>query len=251
MGDRLPIAADPATAFHEPVLLNQVLDGLAVKPGAWMIDGTAGGGGHTEALLARSAPNGRVLGIDADPAAIRRISVRLADALAAQRLVLHQSEFARLEAVAAAYAFAPVDGVLLDLGVSSFQLQTPDRGFSFSQQGPLDMRFDPEQTPSAAEVVNEWPEQELAELFFRCGEEPQSRRIARYLVQHRPFATTTALAEAIEHAVGGRRGATSRRNVKGQGIHHNLLRLGGCVVHINNIYMYICTVHHFLEQEEK
>jgi 16S rRNA (cytosine1402-N4)-methyltransferase len=91
--------------------------------------------------------------------------------------------------------------------VSSFQLQTPDRGFSFSQQGPLDMRFDPEQTPSAAEVVNEWPEQELAELFFRCGEEPQSRRIARYLVQHRPFATTTALAEAIEHAVGGRRGA--------------------------------------------
>jgi len=207
MGDRLPIAADPATAFHEPVLLNQVLDGLAVKPGAWMIDGTAGGGGHTEALLARSAPNGRVLGIDADPAAIRRISVRLADALAAQRLVLHQSEFARLEAVAAAYAFAPVDGVLLDLGVSSFQLQTPDRGFSFSQEGPLDMRFDPKQTPSAAEVVNEWPEQELAELFFRFGEEPQSRRIARYLVQHRPFATTTAMAEAIENAVGGRRGA--------------------------------------------
>lgn len=207
MGDRLPVAADPADAHHMPVLLSRVLDGLAVKPGAWIIDGTAGGGGHTEALLAASAPDGRVLGIDADPAAIRRISVRLADALAAQRLILHQGGFARLEEVAAAHAFAPIDGVLFDLGVSSFQLQTPERGFSFSQPGPLDMRFDPEQPISAADIVNDWDERRLADTLFRYGEESQSRRIARYLVQHRPFTTTAQLAEAIERAVGGRRGA--------------------------------------------
>jgi len=207
MGDRLPIAADPADAYHTPVLLSQVLDGLAVKPGAWMIDCTVGGGGHTEALLARSAPDGRVLGIDADPAAIRRVSVRFADALSASRLVLHQSEFDQLEDVAAAHAFAPVDGVLFDLGVSSFQLQTPERGFSFSQTGPLDMRFDPDQPVSAADIVNEWDEQTLADTIFRYGEEPQSRRIARWLVQNRPFTTTAQLAEAIEKAVGGRRGA--------------------------------------------
>lgn len=207
MGDRLPIAADPADAYHTPVLLSQVLEGLDVKPGAWIVDCTVGGGGHTEALLARSAPDGRVLGIDADPAAIRRVSMRFADALASSRLILHQSEFVRLEEVAAAHAFAPVDGVLFDLGVSSFQLQTPERGFSFSQVGPLDMRFDPAQPLNAADIVNEWDEQALAEVIFRYGEEPRSRRIARYLVQNRPFTTTAQLAEAIENAVGGRRGA--------------------------------------------
>jgi 16S rRNA (cytosine1402-N4)-methyltransferase len=207
MGDRLFIAADPADASHTPVLLAQVLDGLAVCPGAWVIDCTIGGGGHTEAMLARSAPDGRVLGIDADPAAIRRVSMRLADAVAAHRLVLHHEDFAQIEAAAAAHAFAPVDGVLLDLGVSSFQLQTSERGFSFLQSGPLDMRFDPAQPLRAADIVNDWDERDLANVIFRYGEEPQSRRIARYLVQHRPFATTAQLADAIEQAVGGRRGS--------------------------------------------
>lgn len=207
MGDRLPIAADPADASHTPVLLTQSLDGLAVRSGAWMIDCTVGGGGHTEALLARSAPDGRVLGIDADPAAIRRVSLRLADAVTAQRLVLFHGDFAQVEEAAAAHAFAPVDGVLLDLGVSSFQLQTSERGFSFSQSGPLDMRFDPAQPLRAADIVNDWDERDLADVIFRYGEEPQSRRIARYLVQHRPFATTAQLADAIEQAVGGRRGS--------------------------------------------
>ena len=207
MGDRLPIAADPADASHTPVLLTQSLDGLAVRSGAWMIDCTVGGGGHTEALLARSAPDGRVLGIDADPAAIRRVSLRLADAVTAQRLVLFHGDFAQVEEAAAAHAFTPVDGVLLDLGVSSFQLQTSERGFSFSQSGPLDMRFDPAQPLRAADIVNDWDERDLADVIFRYGEEPQSRRIARYLVQHRPFATTAQLADAIEQAVGGRRGS--------------------------------------------
>ncbi len=206
MGDRLPIAADPAGAYHTPVLLSQVHDGLAVHPGAWLIDCTAGGGGHTEAILSRSAPDGRVLAIDADPAAIWRVSMRLPDAVAAQRLILHHGEFGGLEEIAAAHAFAPVDGVLLDLGVSSFQLQTSERGFSFLQSGPLDMRFDPAQPLSAADIVNDWDERDLANVIYRYGEEMQSRRIARYLVQHRPFATTTQLAEAIEQATGGRRG---------------------------------------------
>jgi 16S rRNA (cytosine1402-N4)-methyltransferase len=186
--------------------LTQSLDGLAIRPGAWMIDCTVGGGGHTEALLSRSAPDGRVLGIDADPAAIRRVSMRLADAVAAQRLVLFHGDFAQVEEAAATHAFAPVDGVLLDLGVSSFQLQTSERGFSFSQSGPLDMRFDPTQPLRAADIVNDWDERDLADVIFRYGEEPQSRRIARYLVKHRPFATTAQLADAVEQAVGGRRG---------------------------------------------
>lgn len=207
MGDRLPIAADPANASHLPVLLAPTLDGLAVRPGAWVIDCTVGGGGHTEALLSRSAPDGRVLGIDADPAAIRRVSLRLADAIAARRLVLFHGDFARVEEAAAVHAFAPVDGVLLDLGVSSFQLQTSERGFSFLHSGPLDMRFDPAQSLCAADIVNDWDERDLADVILRYGEEPQGRRIARYLVQHRPFATTADLADAIEKAVGGRRGS--------------------------------------------
>ena len=207
MGDRLPIAADPANSSHMPVLLTPTLDGLAVRPGAWVVDCTVGGGGHTEALLSRSAPDGRVLGIDADPAAIRRVSLRLADAIAAQRLMLFHGDFARLEEAAAFHSFASVDGILLDLGVSSFQLQTSERGFSFLQAGPLDMRFDPAQPLRAADIVNDWDERDLADVIFRYGEEPQSRRIARYLVQHRPFATTAQLADAIERAVGGRRGS--------------------------------------------
>lgn len=207
MADHPPVAADPPDAHHAPVLLAEVLKGLAVRAGAWVIDCTLGGGGHTEAILTASAPDGRVLGIDADPAAIRRVAERLADAVAASRLVLHQGPFELLEEAAAAHGFAPVDGVLLDLGVSSFQLQTPERGFSFGLTGPLDMRFDPAQPLSAADIVNEWDEQALADVIYRYGEEPKSRRIARYLVKHRPFATTAQLAEAIEKAVGGRRGA--------------------------------------------
>lgn len=188
-------------------MLRQVVAGLQVRPGAWVIDGTLGGGGHTGAILERSAPDGRVLGLDADPAAIRRVAQAQADAIAAERLVLVQANFSQLEAVAAAQDFVPVDGILLDLGVSTFQLETPERGFSFQHSGPLDMRFDPEQPLSAADIVNEWDEVALADLIFRYGEEPKSRRIARYLVQRRPFSSTSELADAIERAVGGRRGS--------------------------------------------
>ncbi len=203
----LDIAPDPADAVHRPVLLAEVLNGLHIKIGAWLIDCTLGGGGHTAAILEHSAPDGRVLGLDADPAALRRTKRLLADAVESQRLVLVKSSFERLEEVAGDHGFAPVDGILLDLGVSSFQLETAERGFSFMAGGPLDMRFDPEAHTSAADIVNQWDEWSLADLIFRYGEEPKSRRIARYLVQHRPFHTTTELAAAIEAAVGGRKGS--------------------------------------------
>jgi len=207
MGDYQNVAADPTGAHHVPVLLEEVLRWLRVEAGRWFIDCTLGGGGHAAALLAQSAPDGRVLGIDADPAAIRRVSEAQADAIAAGRLLLSATPFSHLERVAADNGFSPVDGVLFDLGVSTFQLQTPERGFSFLQAGPLDMRFDPAQTFSAADVVNDWDEDALADVIYRYGEESQSRRIARYLVMHRPFATTAQLADVVEKAVGGRRGS--------------------------------------------
>jgi 16S rRNA (cytosine1402-N4)-methyltransferase len=124
----------------------------------------------------------------------------------AGRLVIVQGNFGDIGALATAAGFTAVDGILLDLGVSSFQLETAARGFSFGQDGPLDMRFDPALGTSAADIVNSWSEQELADLIYRYGDERLSRRIARYLVQHRPYTTTMALAAAIERAVGGRRG---------------------------------------------
>lgn len=205
MSERPPVVSDPRGARHVPVLVEAVVAGLQVRQGGWYIDGTLGGGGHTAAILQGSGPDGRVLGLDADPAAIRRVEQALADAVAAGRLVLLQAHFERLEEVAAEKNFLPVDGVLLDLGVSSFQLETAERGFSFQLGGPLDMRFDPGQGVDAAEIVNSWAEEELADLIYRFGEEQQSRRIARYLVRHRPFHTTVELAQAVERAVGGRR----------------------------------------------
>jgi 16S rRNA (cytosine1402-N4)-methyltransferase len=121
-------------------------------------------------------------------------------------LLLAHGNFSAIEQIAVAHQFQQVDGILLDLGVSSFQLATPARGFSFVQDGPLDMRFDPAQELSAADIVNTWDTDDLADLLYHYGEERQSRRIARYLVQHRPFHTTMQLANAVERAVGGRKG---------------------------------------------
>ncbi len=201
-----PIAPDPEGTVHVPVLLDEVLEGLQVRPGAQIIDATLGGGGHTRHILERSAPNGRVLGLDADPAAIRRVREELAEFVRQGRLLLVHARFDQIQAVATAQGFAPVDGILLDLGLSSFQLETPERGFSFARPGPLDMRFDPTQGINAQEIVNSWPEEELADLIYRLGEERRSRRIARYIVANRPIRTTEELARIVEKAVGGRRG---------------------------------------------
>lgn len=200
------VAPDPSNVSHIPVLLTEILSGLQIRPGLRVIDGTIGGGGHTAAFLVALQPGGQVLGVDADPAAIRRVTVRFAAEMSAGQLTIVQGNFGNLQQIATAHGFPAVDAILLDLGVSSFQLETPERGFSFSDEGPLDMRFDPLTGTSAEEIVNTWPESEIADLIYQYGEERQSRRIARRLVQQRPFTTTNELAQAIERAVGGRRG---------------------------------------------
>jgi 16S rRNA (cytosine1402-N4)-methyltransferase len=189
---------------HVPVLYSAVLAHLALKPGDDVIDGTLGGAGHAVGLLQATAPDGRLLGLDRDPEAVARAQERLARF--GQRAILVQSSFRDLKAVAGKHHFVPVDGVLLDLGVSSYQLASPERGFSFVKDGPLDMRFDPTRGPTAAELVNDLPIEELANILYRFGEEKQSRRIARAIAAARPLSTTGELAQVIAQAVRGRRG---------------------------------------------
>ncbi len=188
---------------HTPVLYNVVLAHLGLGPADHVIDGTLGGGGHAIGLLEVTAPDGRLLGLDRDPEAVARAKERLAPL--SHRAILVQSSFRNLKAVAQSHGFFPADAVLLDLGISSYQLESPDRGFSFVKDGPLDMRFDPTEGPTAADLVNNLPTEELAEILYRFGEEKQSRRIAREMVAARPLRTTRQLAEVIAQAVGGPR----------------------------------------------
>jgi 16S rRNA (cytosine1402-N4)-methyltransferase len=192
---------------HTPVLLREVLDGLAPRSGGHYIDGTLGGGGHAAALLEASAPNGRLLGIDADPAALAAAGTRLASF--GERATLAHGNFRDLGRLAHEQGFAQIDGLVLDLGVSSHQIDTPERGFSFAAAAPLDMRLDPTSGPTAADLVNDMPESELADLIFRYGEERGSRRIARLIAEARrkqPIETTLELAELVTRALGGRHG---------------------------------------------
>ncbi len=201
-----PSADEPTQPGHVTVLLEEATAGLNLAPGDIAIDGTVGGGGHTERLLALTAPDGRVLGLDADPEAIARVQARFSQEIAYGRLILVQSDYAAMSRIVAEIGLGPAQGILLDIGVSSYQLDNPQRGFSLMQPGPLDMRFDPTRPISAAELVNTLDEDELADLIYRYGEERHSRRIARRLVQQRPITTTGELARIVEQAVGGRRG---------------------------------------------
>ncbi|RLC91858.1 MAG: 16S rRNA (cytosine(1402)-N(4))-methyltransferase [Chloroflexi bacterium] len=186
-----------------PVLFQTVLDGLRVRPGGRYIDATVGGGGHAAGILAASSPDGRLLGLDRDPAAVETARVRLAPY--AERAVLVHGSFTRLAEIACACHFVPADGVLFDLGLSSLQLADSARGFAFMTDGPLDMRFDPTAGgPTAADLVNELPAEELAALLYRYGEERWSRRIAQAIVAARPLQTTKELAAVVERAVGRR-----------------------------------------------
>ncbi len=189
---------------HVPVLLAETIAALQLSPDARCIDGTVGGGGHAEALLKATAPNGRLLGLDADPKAIEVARLRLAPF--GERAVLVQGSFEQLSSLATLYGFTAVDAIVLDLGVSSLQLADAGRGFSFQAAGPLDMRFDPHNPLTAEEIVNTWKEEELADIIYRYGEEPRARRIARAIVAARPLHTTLALAEVVSRAVGGRSG---------------------------------------------
>jgi 16S rRNA (cytosine1402-N4)-methyltransferase len=189
---------------HAPALLDEVLIYLAPRPGAVIVDATVGDGGHAEAIVNRIAPAGRLIGLDRDADAVRRSEERLRPF--GRNVIVRQANFAALGPALDDIGVGHVDGVLFDLGVSSRQLLEPDRGFSFDRQGPLDMRMDPRQTITAADLANTLSERELADLIYRYGEERASRRIARQIVSRRPLETTRDLARAVEAALGGGRG---------------------------------------------
>jgi 16S rRNA (cytosine1402-N4)-methyltransferase len=189
---------------HVPVLVDEVLTYLAPRPGAVIVDATVGEGGHAEAILRRIAPAGRLIGLDRDVEAIHQAEERLRTF--GQNVTLYQANFAELDQVLDAVGVGAVDGVLLDIGVSTRQLLEPDRGFSFDRIGPLDMRMDQGQPTTAADLVNTLPERELADVIYRYGEERASRKIARQIVARRPLRTTRDLVRAVEAAVGGARG---------------------------------------------
>ncbi len=195
--------AGASTAFkqtHVPVLRESVLEYLNPRRGGKYIDGTVGAGGHARAIAEACSPDGRVLGLDADPRALEVASANLADL--GDRVTLRHANFSHLARVAAEAQFMPADGVLLDLGLSSMQLADEQRGFSFMAGGPLDMRFDPTTGPTAAELANSLSESDLANLIFEYGEEHASRRIARAIVKARPIVSAVHLAEIIENALG-------------------------------------------------
>jgi len=181
---------------HTPVLLREVLEAMRPMPGGRYIDGTVGGGGHAAAILDASSPTGRLFGCDRDGAAVEAARSRLERF--AGRLELKQGNFADLREWVEAASW---DGVLLDLGVSSHQLDAAERGFSFQQEGPLDMRMDRRQGTTAADLLNTWPAEELAKIFWELGGERDSRRFARAIVQEREvraFRTTRQLADLVE-----------------------------------------------------
>ncbi len=189
---------------HIPVLLKETMEALAVQPGGRYIDCTLGAGGHAAAILEHSSPGGQLLGIDADPEAIKIARARL-EAYRRSTLLINDN-FANLQAICLKYDFFPVHGILFDLGLSSLQLNGNGRGFSFQHDAPLDMRLSPSQEVTAADIINTSPEAELAHLIRKYGEEGYSRQIAHRIVNQRPIKTTLQLAQTIERAIGRRRG---------------------------------------------
>lgn len=197
-------AEPPADLSHIPVLYQSVLEYLSVKPGGQYLDGTVGAGGHAAGILEASSPDGRLLALDRDPDALSYAGRQLA--CFGSRLTLLHASFASIGEQAPSQGFELLDGILLDLGLSSRQLDDPARGFAFRHDGPLDMRFDRNDAKTAAELVNELPAEQLADIFYRYGEERESRRIARAIVAARPLLTTSQLASAVNSVVR-RRGA--------------------------------------------
>ncbi len=192
-------------AWHRPVLVREVVELLRPCLDGVIVDCTVGTGGHAEALLLASE-RVRVIGIDWDQEALALARERLQSY--GDRFVPIHEDFKRLNEVLVRQGLSTVEGILVDLGVSSLQLETAERGFSFQWEGPLDMRMDRRRTVTAAELVNTLSERDLADLIFRYGEEPAASRIARAIVRaraHRPIQTTTELAEIVARAVGARR----------------------------------------------
>jgi 16S rRNA (cytosine1402-N4)-methyltransferase len=195
-------AAQPPedVGYHRPVLQREVLELLKPKAGLLILDATCGGGGHSESLLESGAD---VLALDQDPDAVQHVNEHLARF--GRRIIVRQANFRYADSVFDELGIRSVGGVLLDLGISSRQLENPERGFSFMRNGPLDMRMDPRTSLTAASIVNEYSEEELTSLFRELGEEPAARRIASMIVKVRktsPFRETLPLAHMIERLVG-------------------------------------------------
>lgn len=186
------------TAPHVPVLLDEVIGALAIVPGETYVDATFGAGGYTRAMLAGGA---QVIAFDRDPDAIAGGAALVEESVSALRLI--HAVFSAIEAELEQRDAVPVDGVVMDIGVSSMQLDQPARGFSFQSEGPLDMRMSQSGT-SAAEFLNEADEEEIADILYQFGEEPRARRVARAIVAARPLTTTTELANVVRRALGYR-----------------------------------------------
>ena len=188
---------------HLPVLYKEIIHALQPKRGGRYVDGTLGAGGHARGILEACAPDGQLLGLDVDPQALAIARETLAPY--EHRAHLAQASYTTLSTQLKSLEWDSVDGIVLDLGASSMQFDTPERGFSFMQEAPLDMRFGPHAIQTAADIVNNYAERELADLIYEYGEERDSRKIARAIVNKRPLHTTRELVAAIE-AVSPRRG---------------------------------------------
>ena len=191
-------------AYHEPVMLAEVREAMQPRSGGVYVDATLGHGGHTAMLLEASAPNGRVIGIERDVRNLESARERLGhDA----RVTFVHRDYRSLAKILDEQGIHAVDGILLDVGFSSAHVDDASRGFSFQQEGPLDMRYDQSQPLTAATIVNTWPEDELTRIFLVYGEEPKARHITRAILERRatqPFATTTDLANVVAAALGRR-----------------------------------------------
>jgi len=193
-----------SSAAHVPVMVKETMEGLQVHPGGTYVDCTLGAGGHSHAILEQIYPQGRILGIDRDTQALelaRQVLAEYGDCV-----VLAQGNFADITTICTDAGFTENDGILFDLGVSSMQLGTSERGFSFQHEAPLDMRFDMNEGPSAADIVNGYTEQEIARILWEYGEERYSRQIAHRIVRNRPILSTLRLAEIVQQVLGSRRG---------------------------------------------
>jgi 16S rRNA (cytosine1402-N4)-methyltransferase len=196
------MSATLTTPVHTPALAREIVQALDIRPGKRYVDCTLGGGGHALAILEECQRGCELLGIDSDPEAIRIAQHNLYDYF--ESTVIINDNFYNLENICTQTNFLPADGILFDLGLSSLQLASANRGFSFQLSGPLDMRFDPTEQLSAADIVNKLPESKLAQLIYIYGEEPFANRIAKNIVSNRPVADTADLAAIVVNSVGGR-----------------------------------------------
>lgn len=194
---------------HYPVMLEEVIEALAIKPGRTYVDATAGAGGHLRAIADKLAGQGRLIGIDQDLDSLSKLESRFPDA------TLIHDNFANLKSALAARDIHTIDGgILADLGVSSMQIDQGERGFSFQKQGPLDMRMDRTQSLTAQEIVNTWSEDDIADIIYKYGEERYGRAIARNICKSRPIDSTLQLAEIVTRSVRWSEGKSADKNKK-------------------------------------